>query len=249
MPGDAKFALKIKMRPAILLFVFGMLLACVSCTSDLDSSSLSERDFGTVLNGSTVEGTFEIFNDRDTPITIKSVSSTCGCVSSVIGDSVVSPRSKGYIDFKWKVTGSPAAVLNKKIMISFKGVADIQTFHLRAKVSNSRAPIFMPAVLHFGNVHRGDQLKKVVRVRAPIASPESFPEEIAVSFQASPTILRVLNDRKDGEEVVLPIIVSIAVPQDASSGKQCRIVKLAGYSAGGTGAYSIELPVYFTVIK
>jgi len=236
------------MRTAILVFVFGQILTCASCTSNLRLSSQSEKDFGTVLNGSTVEGAFEIFNDRDTPITIKSVSSTCGCVSHVIGGSVVLPRSKGKIDFKWKVTGSPGSVLNKRIVMSFADIADTQIFHLRAKVSGSRTAIFMPAVLHFGNVHRGDQLREVVRVRFPAAPQDSFPEELAVSFQTTTTFLRVLNDSHDGEEVVLPMTVSIAVPQDATTGKQRRIINLTGFRTGDYQSYSVDLPVYFTVI-
>lgn len=62
-------------------------------------------DFGTVASGKVVTHTFEVKNDLAVTLTIKDVSTSCGCTASEIKKKVLSPKESASLDVTFDSKG------------------------------------------------------------------------------------------------------------------------------------------------
>lgn len=97
---------------AILLF------AAIICSSPLAAWAAPEKggvpeliiaesvhNFGSVVQGTKVEHSFEITNTGDAPLLIKAIQPACGCTAAVVGKDTLAPNEKTEIHAAFDTTG------------------------------------------------------------------------------------------------------------------------------------------------
>lgn len=76
------------------------IFSIISCTKNKETVLLLKAvDLGTVSSNDTVHSSIEITNLMKENLIIKKASSSCGCTSITIKDSIVKPNSKTRLDF------------------------------------------------------------------------------------------------------------------------------------------------------
>ncbi|MEP0844232.1 MAG: DUF1573 domain-containing protein, partial [Phycisphaerae bacterium] len=73
-------------------------------------------DAGEVWQGDTIQATFVIHNDGDTPLQIPSVQASCGCTATD-WDKVIEPGKEGKVRAQVRTTGLPAADTVKTVTV------------------------------------------------------------------------------------------------------------------------------------
>lgn len=120
-------------------------------------------DVGSVAANSTMERTFVIHNNGDSPLKILSVEACCGAIAEVQGGYTIEPKANRAIKVTYQVAvGSP--VLEKNVMILTDGQHwPILYLTATGKVVEDALPI--PQILDFGRVQRGMIGERQLQVR------------------------------------------------------------------------------------
>lgn len=74
------------------------------------------HDFGTLVQGTTVQYSFSFRNEGDAALEISSVNTSCGCTAALASDRLVAPGKKGRVDVTFDSTGRPGET-DKRIRV------------------------------------------------------------------------------------------------------------------------------------
>jgi len=87
------------MRTAIVILAAGLLGACTWGAPDIDV--VTAYDMGTVVKGNPAVADLVVRNLGDRPLTIKGVSTSCGCTKATLTPMIISPDGEGSLHVEY----------------------------------------------------------------------------------------------------------------------------------------------------
>lgn len=87
------------MRTAIVILAAGLLAACTSGAPDIDV--VTAYDMGTVVKGDPAVAELAVRNLGDRPLTIKGVSTSCGCTKATLTPMIIPPGGEGGLHVEY----------------------------------------------------------------------------------------------------------------------------------------------------
>ncbi len=130
------------MRKIIILFIFlAGTLALAEGTPRI-SFSLESYDFGTVLQGKTVEYIFAFENKGTEDLLIKEVTTSCGCTAALVSANVIKPGETGHIKVSYDSQGRAGKVSRTITVVSNDPVEPIKELTITAMVDPSMHTTF-----------------------------------------------------------------------------------------------------------
>ena len=100
------------------------------------------HDFGSVLQGKTVEHTFVFENKGTEDLWIKEVTTSCGCTAALVSSNVVKPGEKGEIKVSYDSQGRAANVSRTITVVSNDPVESVKELTISATVTPSMHTTF-----------------------------------------------------------------------------------------------------------
>ncbi len=129
------------------LFFIIILLATAATLSFAEKgpriSFISDHyDFGSVLQGKTVEHTFVFENKGTEDLWIKEVTTSCGCTAALVSSNIVKPGDKGEIKVSYDSQGRASNVSRTITVVSNDPVEPVKELSISATVTPSMHTTF-----------------------------------------------------------------------------------------------------------
>lgn len=133
------------MRRHIFLIITLLLIASTLSFADKGpriSFTTDQHDFGTVLQGKTVEYTFQFENKGTEDLWIKEVTTSCGCTAALVSSNTIKPGEKGEIKVSYDSQGRAGMVSRTITVVSNDVVEPVKELTIQATVTPSMHTTF-----------------------------------------------------------------------------------------------------------
>lgn len=133
------------MRRHIFLIITLLLIASTLSFAEKGpriSFTTDQHDFGNVLQGKTVEYTFQFENKGTEDLWIKEVTTSCGCTAALVSSNTVKPGEKGEIKVSYDSQGRAGTVSRTITVVSNDAVESVKELTISATVTPSMHTTF-----------------------------------------------------------------------------------------------------------
>lgn len=133
------------MKKHVFLIIILLLTASTLSFADKGpriSFTTDHHDFGNVLQGKTVEYTFQFENKGTEDLWIKEVTTSCGCTAALVSSNTVKPGDKGEIAVSYDSQGRAGAVSRTITVVSNDLVEPVKELTITATVTSSMHTTF-----------------------------------------------------------------------------------------------------------
>jgi hypothetical protein len=174
-----------------------------------------DHDFGSVEQGFIVEHRFEVVNQGDQALEIKSVKSSCGCSAMLESSKTLAPGERGWVEASLdtvRLSGPQAKAVRVK---TNDPVQPELTLMLHGTVLAD--VVAEPRQVFFGRLERGEAASSVVRVSL------RQPDLAITGVKAEGGRVKVRSEPLDGQELGVRLVVTL-LPSRASGRINDRIL-------------------------
>lgn len=149
-----------------LFFTSGMVFADKNIAGSYPKISLSPivKDMGDVFSGAVLESEFEVKNEGQADLIIRSLNPSCGCTSAVINNPVIKPKEKGLIKFTFNTLGFFGQKEKSLRVYSNDPINSTSVISIRANILEP--VVVTPNKLDLGELGSQDELKASFEIRA-----------------------------------------------------------------------------------
>jgi hypothetical protein len=152
----------------LILTIIVLSLAAFSLTAQAKMTFKETTiDFGEVDSGETVDITFEFENTGKDVLTIKNISTSCGCTAATLEKKEYKPGEKGNIPVKFNSRGMEGKV-SKYVTVTTNDQENIYArLQITGKVTmkNFAAVELTPDKIDFGTVNIGKEYSKKIEIK------------------------------------------------------------------------------------
>ncbi len=142
-----------------------------------DSGGEAVYEFGNVIQGTVVQHSFELRNDREQPIRITDASTPCGCTAATVSDIVVATGGVGRIDVSFDTTQFRGRQTKTVFVFTDDPERPVRNLTLAGVVTADL--VADPPVAYFGRVDPGAGAAAEIMVSGADGAPLDLVAEVA----------------------------------------------------------------------
>ena len=183
-------------------WIYSLVAAAIATASCLASLSYDSKqlDFHPAFQASNIVAEFVFANTGKTPVVIKSIKTSCGCITATSNKMFYAPGEKGKIQAVYQIGATPLGLVQKEILVETDDPSDsLESLKMRVFLPSSAT--LDPATLSW-TINESPK-PKVIKVHITDSKNTAILHVISANPQVTAT-LKTITPNKEYEISVTP---------------------------------------------